>query len=415
MKLSISTIVTFLMLFTCNDVIARTELEKGWRHWTNGDIPEAQSVAENILKDSPTDNEALHLKSLSLFVQGKYRQAIADFSLMGSAYTRYDEVSRAIVDAHIHLNEPQNALKLAKQLKVESVEYYQELADKPFACHANKTFIIPFINVPQLPSTFFPGVAGKINGKELNIRFDTGGTFLVIGKEEAEELSIELDHKSTGMHGAKRVTIWKGIADEMELGQGLVFRNVPVVIMESLARHAIFGTNILEQFLSTMDYPNSRFILTPRNQKDLYSEHLALLPNKKETLPFYLWGDHYMFAKGSFNNIDGLNFFFDSGLVALGMFDGQLKQAAFSASKERLIAWGFDQSQLDKSRFLPTEYPLGVKGLIQENTLIWYSGNLEKDRNFGGVRIDGLISHAFLSKYSWTIDFDKHEYIFGIY
>jgi hypothetical protein len=122
-----------------------------------------------------------------------------------------------------------------------------------------------------------------------------------------------------------------------------------------------------------------------------------------------------MFAKGSFNNIDGLNFFFDSGLVALGMFDGQLKQAAFSASKERLISWGFDQSRLEKSRFLPTEYPLSVKGLTQENTLIWYGGNLEKDRNFGGVRIDGLISHAFLSKYSWTIDFDKHEYIFCIY
>ncbi|MHC4153050.1 MAG: hypothetical protein ACYSSP_13280 [Planctomycetota bacterium] len=54
------------------------------------------------------------------------------------------------------------------------------------------------------------------------------------------------------------------------------------------------------------------------------------------------------------------------------------------------------------------------KGLVQENALIWYDANLEEDRSFGGVRIDGLISHAFLSKYSWTIDFDKHEYIFGI-
>jgi len=29
------------------------------------------------------------------------------------------------------------------------------------------------------------------------------------------------------------------------------------------------------------------------------------------------------------------------------------------------------------------------------------------DRNFGGVRIDGLISYAFLCKYFWTIDFDN--------
>ena len=46
-----------------------------------------------------------------------------------------------------------------------------------------------------------------------------------------------------------------------------------------------------------------------------------------------------MFAKGSFNKISGLNFFFDSGLVALTMVDGKPKQAAFTASKEKLISW----------------------------------------------------------------------------
>ena len=80
-----------------------------------------------------------------------------------------------------------------------------------------------------------------------------------------------------------------------------------------------------------------------------------------------------------------------------------------------MISWGFDESELVSSRFFPTKYPLAVNNLVQENTLIWYDVNLEKDRNFGGVRIDGLISHAFLSLYSWTIDFDKHEYILGIY
>lgn len=55
------------------------------------------------------------------------------------------------------------------------------------------------------------------------------------------------------------------------------------------------------------------------------------------------------------------------------------------------------------------------ESLVQENTLIWYDVNLKNDRNFGGVRIDGLISHAFLFKYSWTINFDKYEYIFGIH
>jgi hypothetical protein len=35
------------------------------------------------------------------------------------------------------------------------------------------------------------------------------------------------------------------------------------------------------------------------------------------------------------------------------------------------------------------------------------------DQRFGGVRIDGLISHAFLKRYAWTIDFDARLYRFA--
>lgn len=35
------------------------------------------------------------------------------------------------------------------------------------------------------------------------------------------------------------------------------------------------------------------------------------------------------------------------------------------------------------------------------------------DTTFGGVRIDGLISHAFLKRYVWTIDFDARTYQFA--
>lgn len=411
------TIAIVLMLFAGGNGITRSQIETGWLHWSVGDILKAQVVAENILKDAPMYNKALHLQSLSLLVQGKYQQSVKTFSTIDTTYAKHSEVGKVMIDAYIHLNEPKKAFELAKQLKMEHTEYYEKLVEKPFACKADKTFIISFNNDPnlQIPSKFFPSVAGKINGKEVNIGFDTGGLFLGIGKDAAEELGIALGFEASGMHGATSVTIWRSIADEMELDNGLVFNNVPVVIMESLGQQVIFGTNILEQFLATIDYPNSRFILTPRNRKDLYLNHFALLPKKQEMLPFYMWGDHYMFAKGSFNKIENLNFFFDSGLVALTEINGKITQAPFTVSKKKLISWGFDESKLNNSTFFPTEYPLAVKNLIQKNTLIWYDANLEEDRSFGGVRIDGLISHGFLSKYSWTINFDKHEYIFGVY
>jgi hypothetical protein len=352
-----------------------------------------------------------------LFVRCEYQQAIAGFSKIDSGYARYADVGKAMIEAYLHLRQPRKAFELAKRLDISYADYYKELGERPFACHADKTFVISFLDEPNLaiPAKYFPWVAGRINGKKVNIAFDTGGSFLVLGKEAADKLGVEIEFRDTVYHGAKPVTGWRSIADEAQLAQGLVFKNVPVVVMEGLGQFAIFGTNILQQFLATVDYPNSRFILTPRNRKDLYSEHLSLLPQKQERLSFYMWKDHYMFAKRSFNKMAGLNFFFDSGLVALTEIDGKLKQASFSVSKEKLILWGFDESKLGTPTFFPTEYPLSVAGLVQQNALVYYDGNLEKDRNFGGVRIDGLISHAFLCKYSWTIDFDKREYIFGIY
>ena len=33
--------------------------------------------------------------------------------------------------------------------------------------------------------------------------------------------------------------------------------------------------------------------------------------------------------------------------------------------------------------------------------------------DLGGVQIDGLISHAFLKEYVWTLDFDRMRYVFS--
>jgi hypothetical protein len=32
--------------------------------------------------------------------------------------------------------------------------------------------------------------------------------------------------------------------------------------------------------------------------------------------------------------------------------------------------------------------------------------------DWSGIRVDALLSHAFLKRYTWTIDFDRHVYLF---
>ncbi len=52
MKLRISTTIVSL-LFIANNAITQTRIEKGWEHRADGDIPDAQFVAEKFLKNSP--------------------------------------------------------------------------------------------------------------------------------------------------------------------------------------------------------------------------------------------------------------------------------------------------------------------------------------------------------------------------
>lgn len=175
----------------------------------------------------------------------------------------------------------------------------------------------------------------------------------------------------------------------------------------------IVGTSMLERFLSTIDYPQRRFILTPRALTSLCEQHYQMLSQRRTSLPFHLWGSHFMFARWRFAGHDSLNLSFNSGLCAMANRDGQLKQASFTASTESLLKWGFDRGKTAQNTFFPTTYSLEVAGLSQPNTLVWYDSNLEKDRYFGGIRINGLISHAWLKNYSWTIDFARMEYCFG--
>jgi hypothetical protein len=253
-----------------------------------------------------------------------------------------------------------------------------------------------------------------LNGVKKHVMFDTGADFLIIGENVANELGIKYSNQSIGEHATSKVTVWHTIIDSVSFENGPAFYNMPTTIMGGSPDLMIWGTSILEPFLSTIDYPHQQFILTPRSNKGLCQEHNKMLYSKHYSIPFYMWGNHYMFAKGHFSTNDSLNFFFDSGLVAIGNFNGELKQASFTASKESMLKWGYKSEELVENTFFQANESLGVDGLNQPNTLIWFDKNLIKDRNFGGIRIDGLISHAWLKNYSWTIDFENMEYTFGI-
>ena len=273
--------------------------------------------------------------------------------------------------------------------------------------------VVPFTE--QSISEYLPGFEAEIDGQKTVAHVDTGGTFLHMGTHRAEEFGINLSRGGEGYHGTERVETYHGIVPSFRLGSAFL-ENVPVVALPSLKGgedFIIFGTNILQLFLATLDYPNRQLILSPRNDLDLRQRHLAMLPENGVEIPFYIWGDHYMFARGGVGEHRDLNFFIDSGLVSLHP-DGRggLRQAAFWSSRSNYEKWGLDPDEVRKEVF---ESPLPLSlGPLEQGGHLFLARDKVPYRRFGKAQIHGLLSHAFLKRYAWTVDFDKHVYIFSV-
>ncbi len=409
-------LMTVLAGFGIGNAAAEKALPEAWSAWESGDIARTRELAEQSLGNPVAVDEARHLLFLTSFVSGDYEVALSQYNAIAPAYPSLTELAETVLEAYLHLVRVADALEFARahdELPAWTVPVLERHATKPLRVVLDEVAIVPFADHPL--TNYFPAFAAEINGQAVTAHVDTGGAFLHMGPERAKVLGIETikgDLATAHLNNTK-VEMSYGVADKFVLGDA-VLDNVPVAVMSTLSGNSdfiVFGTNILERFLSTLDYANRRLILSPRGNETKTAEHLAMLPESQTRIPFYLWGDHFMFARGSAGTHDELNFFVDSGLVSLHEdSNGTVRQAAFTTSKRKLETWGVEGKEMSKG-FVELRFPLAL-GPLKLDDAIAVIGPVG-DNNFGGVRIDGLISHGFLSRYCWTIDFDRREYVFA--
>lgn len=393
----------------------RVDLRPAWAAWKEGDIDVAQHLAEEALAARASD-EAHHVLCLTAFVRGDYRGALDHYRAIDPRYRRLGELDDTVINIHLHLGAVQAARDFAGTRRGVSSVTRQRLdahAQRPFTIDLTGVTVVPFADHPL--SEYFPAFDAEINGQRVTVHLDTGGTYLLMGPARAAALGIATTKGERGEAHLNRikVDVSYGLADLFVLGDA-VLRHVPVEVVSTLTGDAdwiILGTNLLEPFLSTMDYPSRRMLLSLRNAPAARAQHLAMLPVPTAVVPFYLWGDHFMFARGAVGDRARLNFFVDSGLVSLHPDDaGGIRQASFTSSGRKFAQWGVSRSAIKNGHFESTS-PLCLGPLCQERPLFVVGD--AGDNNFGGVRIDGLISHAFLKRYVWTIDFDARMYQFA--
>lgn len=385
--------------------------KKGWELWRDGDVDEAENIARK-LEESP---EKRHLLFLCAFVKGDYLEAIGQYEKIDQSYENLKKLDEPAVYAYLHLHRYQDAEEFARNRKMKKkIQVLEMYVENPLKVSLGRMSVISFAQHPL--GDYFPGFNVELNGKEIVAHVDTGGAFLHMGVERAGKLGIELMEGDLGWAALTHQRTYYGIAKHFRLGEA-VLENVPVIALPTLKDQqdfVIFGTNILEQFLATLDYPDRRLILSPRRNEDMRNEHLTMLPAKRVEVPFSMWGSHFMFARGGFGEHKALNFFIDSGLVSLGVdSSGAMRQACFMATPDLYKKWGVDPGNAEKQHF-ESSLRVFLGSLEQKNQFFMSVKELGvMTEGFGGVRIDGLLSHAFLKEYSWTLDFDRHLYIFA--
>lgn len=168
-------------------------------------------------------------------------------------------------------------------------------------------------------------------------------------------------------------------------------------------------------FLSTTHYPQGKLILRKKSAEGykLFEEQNR---GKEITrLPFALHGTHLMMAKGSLNDQSDLTYFVDSGLASQASLSAPtqtLKYAGIPLPKKTLDpdgegggggVWASGSFAIQK---------LALGSLSHENVLGEYGSRPDSSYWANGFIEDGLISHSFLRRYAWTIDFDKMQYSF---
>lgn len=257
-----------------------------------------------------------------------------------------------------------------------------------------------------------PVVEIDVNGQPVSLILDTGGDRLYLDKDIYATLGLATLANRQARYaytGGQTVDEPLGVAGTVKMG-GVTLTNVPVIgaTWKALGQSSdgVLTTQILKQFLSTMDYDNRRITLRERTP-EAHTEVMATFGDTPPVAaPFFMTGTHLMVAKGSLNGHEGINYFMDSGL-AMSM--------PMILVDETVELLGLETNAIEGTDYFWVSIEShGLDGLVKGATQAM--GNVFVEDDFfwrSGFMLDALISHQYLWPLgSWTIDFDGMRYYF---
>jgi hypothetical protein len=274
---------------------------------------------------------------------------------------------------------------------------------------------LPFTNDDF--SRNMPGVPVTLNGRQCVARLDTGGEFVHLTKSQAESRGIRSAGRERAFVGLVTAGIEHGVTD-LEIG-GARFRNVPAAVhddatlpVSEVARQfgadmdLIIGTNVFEQFLTTIDSPRGRLLMSGYDDATACAVHQSMLRGTAVQVEFGRLGSHTMIAAGRVGERP-VRYFIDSGLA---VFPERHRQAGMLVGASTVRSWGMPVPTAPG--FLEIEESVQLGGATQPGLLAYVVPD-STWRSFGdwnGIDVTVLLSQAFFTHYAWTIDFPRRMY-----
>ena len=278
---------------------------------------------------------------------------------------------------------------------------------------------LPIIN-DFTPPGAMPLMKLEVNGHPVEFILDTGGNRLYIDEAVAEKVGVRNIAKTKARYAYTKgeyVDELLGVAETVKMGE-VTLKNVPVIVAKWKEKgptsDGVVTTQMLKQFLSTVDYKNKEITLRERSAAGRRQFFEALGDKKPHRIPFFMAETHLMFTKGSLNGRKELNILVDSGLAM-----GSMAVVIHNETAEFL---GVEKTPIEMEGYNFYRSPIeshGIGSLTRGPTQAL--GNILLEELVGiknpywsfGFIWDALISHQYLRHLgSWTIDFDSMTYYF---
>ena len=433
------------------------EIAQADRLFQSGSFGEAQRAYADIAAQDPKDFHAAsqlgHIALLSNKLDDaepwlrkaldlKHGDADAKIMLAETLYRKNDffHAARALQG----LGPDDAKLKNYLTLNEAKLESFRDEDPYKFERDAGESTRLPFIKSDPLPV-----VNVRVNGgRDVAFFIDTGGSELLLDSEFARELNVKPMSSVEGtFSGGQHAQVESGRVDSLTLGSWTL-RNIPVGMMplRSLSSgfgvkqiNGCIGTNVLYQFLSTIDYRTGELILRKKNAANLKRFDAAGGPSGAPgvgrrsggrntqpknppganntavtngiVVPMWMAGDHFMVAWGRVNTQPISLFFVDSGLAGAGvkLAESAIQQAGIHLDESKATEGQGGGGMLKIIPYTVAQFTVGE--IMEQNVPGLYDGPFPWENEFG-FHLAGMFGSDFLKHYAVTFDFTNMRIIF---